>query len=575
MPYHVIENFKLGMDISRPAYVSAPGTLYSLINAHIMRGGDIEKRKAFVGKYALPVGTHGLGTVGGGLYVFGSIAAPAGMPAGVTYVRLQNGPKVMQDVLFVEAFNGKLYVVVLWTDTTISHFYDGVLVSAWFDGRARASFDVTGGSAVGPDQITSVKANGIEILGAVIEWTVSNTQTATLIAAQINAFGSVPEYTATATGPTVHVEAPASLGTGANGYSLAVTVGGGVTVSTPTAFSGGVAPGATYTPGRTARTFKSKMYSTSGSNLHACAIDTPTDWNTTANGAWFVNLSNFASGAQALVATAKYYDQLAVFSRDTTLVWHVEADPLNNTQTQEIPDIGAVSGHATATYRDGSVYFLSDLGVKALRQRYASTFAQISDESLAIDRLLRDAMQAATPEEQSGAIVFVEPESGRLWVVLADIVYVLSSFTANEVHAWSMYTPGFNIEAVAVTNRRLYCRAGNTIYLYGGDDNQTYDTSMVEVIIPYVTLQAPATFKRWHAVDIAAQSQWTLYIRPEPDSDDEELVTSDYDGISYDKPTIAIGERTTHASLRLTQVLAEPATLSHIAMHYQLDEARG
>ena len=575
MPYHVIENFKLGMDISRPAYVSAPGTLFSLINAHIMRGGDIEKRKAFVGKFALPVGTHGLGTVGGGLYTFGSIAPPAGMPVGVSYVQLANGAKVMADVLFVDAFNGKLYVVVLWTDTTINHFYDGVMVSAWFDGRARASFDVTGGSQVAGDTFTSVKANGVEVLGATVAWTFSNTQTATNIAAQINAFGSVPEATATASGNTVYVEAPASMGITPNGYSLAVTVTGGALVSTPTTFAGGVAPGPTYTPGRTARTFKSKMYSTSGSNLHACAIDNPNDWNTTTNGAWFVNLSNFASGAQSLVTTAKYYDQIAVFSHDTTLLWHVEADPLNNTQTQEIPDVGALGRRTAATYRDGSVYFLSDLGVKALRQRYASTFAQISDESLAIDRLLRDDMMAATPAEQDAAIVFVEPESGRLWVILASTIYVLSSFTANEVHAWSQYTPGFTIEAVAVTNRRLYCRSGDTIYLYGGDDNLTYDTSVVEVIVPYVTLQAPATFKRWHAIDIGALSKWTIYIRIEPDSDDEELVAQDYDGISFDKPTIAIGERTTHASLRLTQELAEPAVLSSVGLHYQLDEARG
>jgi hypothetical protein len=573
MPYHVIQDFRLGMDISRPAYMSPSGTVYNLINGHVMRGGDIENRKAFVAKYALPANTFGLAAVGGALYVFGSVAAPA-MPAGVTYMQLTNGAKVMADVLFAEAFNGQLYVVVLWTDTTISHFYNGVLVSAWFDGRARATFDVNGG-AVATDTFTSVKVNGVEILGAAVAWSTSHSVTASLIAAQINAFASTPEYTASTAGPTVYLEATAAAGAGPNGFPVAVTVTGEANVTTPTYMQGGVAPGATYTPGRTVRTFKSKLYSTSGSNLHACAIDTPTDWNTTTNGAWFVNLSNYASGAQALVATAKYYDQLAVFSDDTTLVWHVESDPLNNKQTQEVPDIGALGGHATATYRDGGVYFFSDQGVKALKARDASNFALVADESLPIDRLMRDTMNASTPAEKAATIVTIEPESGRLWAILGDTIFVLSSFPRNNIHAWSLYAPGFSISATAVNNRRMYVRSGDTIYLYGGDDNATYDTSELEVLLPYVTLQAPATFKRFHAVDVGCAGTWSIYMRPDPDSDVEELIAENYTGVSYDQPTIAVGERTTHCGLRLTHELAEQCTLSSVALHYQLDEARG
>lgn len=574
MPYHVIQDFRLGTDVSRPSYMSPNGTVQSLTNAHVTRGGDIEKRKAFVAKYALPAGTFGLAAVGGGLYVFGSIAAPGGMPGGVTYVRLQNGAKNMADVLMAEAFNGKHYVVVLWDDTTVSHFYNGVLVSAWFDGRARATFDVNGGAA-GTDTFTAVTVNGVNVLGAVVAWNTSHANTASLIAAQINAFSSAPEYTASVSGTKVYVEAAAAAGAGPNGFAVSVTVTNAASVTTPTTMAGGVASGATYTPGRTARTFKSKLYSTSGSNLHACAIDTPTDWNTTTNGAWFVNLSNYASGAQALVATGKYYDQLAVFSNDTTLVWHVESDPLNNRQTQEISDIGCIGGRATATYRDGNVYFLSDQGVKSLKARDASNFALVSDESLTIDPLLVADIQAASASVKAAAIVTVEPEAGRLWCVLGNSVFVLSSFPRAQIHAWSEYTPGFQITGIAVNNRRMYCRSGNTVYIYGGDDNATYDTSTVNIVLPYVTLKAPATFKRFHAVDIGASGTWSIYMAIEPDSADEELIAQNYVGVSYDKPTIGVGERTTHCSLRLTNSLAEQAILSSVGLHYMMDEARG
>jgi hypothetical protein len=228
-----------------------------------------------------------------------------------------------------------------------------------------------------------------------------------------------------------------------------------------------------------------------------------------------------------------------------------------------------------ASYRDGAIYFLSDQGVKALKARDASNFGIVTDESLSIDRVLREALQAATPDVRAASIVTVEPESGRIWVVFDDTIYVLSTFPKNNIHAWSLYVPGFSITSLAVNNRRMYCRSGDTVYLYGGDDNATYDTSVVEILLPYITLQAPATFKRFHAIDVGCSSSWTIYVRIEPDTDSEELVAANYQGISYDQPTIAIGERTTHCSLRLVQEDAEPAVFSSVGLHYQLDEARG
>jgi hypothetical protein len=572
MAYHVIQDFRAGMDVTRPAYMSQDGTLQRLTNAHLTRGGDIEKRKAFVAKYALPANTHGLASVGGALYVFGSVVAPA-MPAGVLYQRLQNGAKVMQEVLMAEAFNGKLYVVVQWTDTTVSHFYDGTLVAAFFDGRARATFTVNGGALV-TDEVTSIRVNGVEILNTTIGWATSHDATATAIAAGINAFGSTPEYTATASGATVYIEATAAVGSGANGFAVAVTVTNNMSVTVPTAMSGGQAPGATYTPGQAVRTFKSKLYSTSGSNLHASAIDTPTDWNTTANGAWFVNLSNYASGAQALVAMAKYYDQLAVFSNDTTLLWEVLSDPAENRQTQEVPDIGCIGRKAATTYRDGAVYFLSDQGVKSLQARDASNYAEVVDASLAIDPILTADIQAASATVKAQAILLVDPEEGRLWCILGTSIFVLSAYPRAKIRAWSEYTPGFQITATAIKERRLYCRSGATVYLFGGDDNATYDNSTVELILPYVTLRAPATMKQLYAIDVGLDGSWDIYGRPEPDSDDEDTLALDYNGVSFDKPAIGVAQRSTHLSLRLLHNTAEYARLSSVALHYRQDESR-
>jgi hypothetical protein len=88
MPYLHIKDFKYGMDRRRPREVGVPGTLWTLQNAVITRGGDIQRAKKFVSAYTLPAGTVGLFSLNQQLYVFGSGSTPAGMPPQVQYVQL-------------------------------------------------------------------------------------------------------------------------------------------------------------------------------------------------------------------------------------------------------------------------------------------------------------------------------------------------------------------------------------------------------------------------------------------------------------------------------------------------------
>jgi hypothetical protein len=130
--YVAIADFKYGMDRRRPRIAGVAGTLYTLKNAHISRGGDIERAKRFVLKYSLPGGTHGLARVRDQLYVFGSADLAAAMPLGVLYQRLiaPDGVGLVR-VLDVRTFSGKLYVVAQYDDGQICHFYNGVRVTDW------------------------------------------------------------------------------------------------------------------------------------------------------------------------------------------------------------------------------------------------------------------------------------------------------------------------------------------------------------------------------------------------------------------------------------------------------------
>ena len=60
MPYILVEDFRNGLDARRMNVTSTPGSLVTLTNAHITRGGEIEKRNAFVELATLPSNTTGL-----------------------------------------------------------------------------------------------------------------------------------------------------------------------------------------------------------------------------------------------------------------------------------------------------------------------------------------------------------------------------------------------------------------------------------------------------------------------------------------------------------------------------------
>lgn len=179
MPYSFIKDFKNGVDRRRRQSAVDAGTLYTLINAHITRGGDVEKRKAFASKYTLPAGTFGLHNVAGTLYVFGSVADP-GVPAGVTYQRLQHpggSSYSMTAVVAVENFNGAPYVVAEFSDGYQYHFYDGSQVFDWHAGIVRPYMTNNAGIAThlknvidaDPDFSATVVSNQITITGPIGE----------------------------------------------------------------------------------------------------------------------------------------------------------------------------------------------------------------------------------------------------------------------------------------------------------------------------------------------------------------------------------------------------------------------
>jgi hypothetical protein len=232
-----VKDFNGGLDTRRLPETTTGGVLLVARDGHISRGGEFEQRAAFVPAYELPSGTIGMTFDTAGIVVFGSGATPA-LPVGLTYQKLAHpdGTTALERIASADLYRGKVYVAAIFADGSIFHYYDGVRVTDWYDGRAVAQFTVTGGGS--GNTVDSIQVAGVAIIGSAVSWTTSSAATAAAIAAAINSHTSSPEYTAVATGATVFIR-PAVSGSGANGRSVVVTTTGITVAPAATTMAGG------------------------------------------------------------------------------------------------------------------------------------------------------------------------------------------------------------------------------------------------------------------------------------------------------------------------------------------------
>ncbi len=261
MPYILVEDFRGGLDNRRSNVTAQAGTLVTLKNAHINRGGEIEKRQAFVKLTTLPSNSTGLTASNGQIYVFGHEASSAvtfasGTPANLNYMRLQHPTPstAITSILGTSFFNGQVYASAQYEDGRIYHFYNGTRITDWFDARARNKFQITGGSAGGTSATGSfkitggnsfsgndlrvVRINGVAVCNSVAH-TGDNSTTASNVATAINNFSSSPNYTATSSTNTVIITA-SNVGILTNGFAITTEVDGAVTVGSIVNMSGGI-----------------------------------------------------------------------------------------------------------------------------------------------------------------------------------------------------------------------------------------------------------------------------------------------------------------------------------------------
>jgi len=577
MAYVFVNSFKQGLDARRSKISAQQGSLVSGKNVHINRGGEIEKRKAFVSKYALSADTFGLHATRAAIYTFGSkvpgsLAAPA-IPSGVTYQQLVAAvASDMTEVISTETFAGSPYVVARYASGAIHHFYNGTRVTDW-DLMSGSVFTLGQGLA---DRVTLaplVSAAYSTVSGkATIAITADAVNTAFTIASGITpldtASMSVAIVATTAPGSTTAQVTTVTLTTSNNTAAAiwSITVNG---VSYTLSTSGSVT-------GSAVRTFRSKMYATSQGLLYYSDTENATEWTPAptvpTSFAGFENLSSQTAQADALVAMAPYQNYLAVFARRVTQIWSVVAgDPSSNVPVQILDNIGTFAPRSAINFGELDVFFLSDTGIRSLRARDASNAAVVYDVGTSIDPLVITQMKTRSETELLKVCGVIEPREGRYMLAIGGKVFVYSFFPASNISAWTTYEPGFTVSDWAVQDSRLYARSGNTVYLYGGDTGDTYDTSEAAVELSWLDADKAAHRKRFHGIDASCEGTWRIDYSTDPVSS-EFVLAGHVIGQNFSLPSFGIAGYGTHVGFKFTSTDAAAAKLSSFACHFEFTE---
>ena len=578
-----VREFTGGLDTRRLPETTSGGVLIRALNGHISRGGEFEKRAAFVDEHTLPPDTFGLAAAPGSLYVFGSAVAPA-MPTGVLYQRLQHPSGLsLVNILSVDLYAGKLYAVAEFQDGSIFHYYDGVRVTDWYDGRARATFTVVNGVGGGsPSTMSSIQINGVSIMSGAVTWPGNAEDMATAIASSINTATTSPDYTAVASGTSVSIVA-GSAGAASNGFAVTFNTANNLIIDPATGLqmANGSDATVTYQPGRFVKTIGKKVYAVSGPNMHFSGIAAPTKWTTSTVGAGFIDMSSEASGSEELIALGKYQNQVAVFAEGIIQIWYTDPDPSLNRQSQVLGNTGTISPRSVTQFGDNDLFYLDESGLRSLRARDSSNAAATTDIGVPVDTLVVEKLNTLGIDERQKIIGLIEPRNGRFWLIVKDTIFVFSFFNGAKVSAWSTYTAStkiddvetdFTIDDAVVYQRRVYVRAGDKIMSYGGSGNDVqYDDTVAEAWLPYLDADAPTRKKNFTGIDAAAVGTWSVYAAMQP----TDLMAEDQVGTITETTfnhggVPGIGDAT-HISLRFRSRGPGAATLASAVIHYEGD----
>lgn len=155
---------------------------------------------------------------------------------------------------------------------------------------------------------------------------------------------------------------------------------------------------------------------------------------------------------------------------------------------------------------------------------------------------------------------------------LADLTGALLYFSAvNATTAYALTT--FVPEKFAVYQGKVYCRAGDDIFLYGGQSGVNYDACIMTGRTPYLDGDAPATPKDFYALDVAIQGSWVFKIGTDYNAD---TFTAIYTNTlsTFRNPRVPMNRKATHIALDFTESGTGYARFASAMIHFNQNSGR-
>lgn len=302
-------------------------------------------------------------------------------------------------------------------------------------------------------------------------------------------------------------------------------------------------------------TFGTKVYLLERTSTYYSAVNSATDFHTSASGAGNIDLSKQDAIYDVLVTCCAYQGNLAFFFRHSIQIWNMTANDLLDARVQAMGNIGAVGKYAICQLGDLDVVFVDDSGICSLRPRDASSNAIPNDIGAPINVQVRAQLNAKTclfsriclgydPTERKLFVCIPYTDNGysQAYYQCTQACWCLSYFPQSKLIAWTAvdnkwmnavgalgvqtqfwpqkfitWKGGLYFDGSANRYDSVTGLSQNTcLGVYGpwrvlrGTYTNSFDNAQAYFITPYLAAKSPGVRKHSEGVDIIVSGGWTI-----------------------------------------------------------------
>jgi hypothetical protein len=589
MPVLTFDDFAGGLDVRPAAALSKANILRVLTNAYVTTGKSIKKRPCLEKIATLEAGTIGLKAFGGKLNTFyGDGAAITHADSRFVARRLPHHTSGAAPVKihYCDQYNALMYACAEYSGSVFRHHYlDDP--GAW---------SATGAVLAAAYRRPTV-ANGFRYEATAIAdpgaWAAATAYVVGNFRRPTTANGFRYEVTAIAGGGTSGGVEPTWPTT--PGQTVIDNPGANQVEWTCRALVAGAEPAWPTTIGSTVvdnqvtwtcRTFAitdancphtkqvtkqaQKIYAvgaTDNTTVRYCKTGDPRDWSAVSD-AGFIAAGLYAKGSDQVTSIGPFQKSgLAVFFSDNSQVWAVDANPENNTLTDNIEGIGTLFHRASGPVsRD--LFFLAQNGFRSVSLIAITDNLQDTDVGSAIDALV-----TASVASSDDPLSLYYPKLGQFISFNGDIAWSYSFSRTSKISAWSKYTWPFDVDDATVLNQELYVRTGDDVYKV---TEAVFKDGVSN--IPLVQLEMfaqdgkrPGVLKQFTGLDVIGEGNWTIGHKwYDPDTRTwRETQAYEYPAITEPGNLHPVELMATRIAPVLTHQKDEAAELSSLMLHYE------